>query len=351
MEVNRRERLIGTFAQLGKLMGHLAAGEPWPGYDCGLAQTEFQDFEQLIATHFHSNGWFTPANIRKALGAWSTALSPENLQQWLKNYPEVSGTSRHVGIICAGNIPMVGFHDVLSVILAGHNALIKLSSDDNKLIPSLLLCAEKWAPELKQQYRIIPQKLSGFDAVIATGSNNTARYFHYYFKDIPHIIRKGRTSLAILSGHETDEQLTALGNDIFDYFGLGCRSVSKIYIPENFDLNRFFGAIYPFNEVVNHNKYANNYDYNKAVWLLNKEQLLDNGFILLKEDKSLASPTGSLYYERYADIQTLNAQLQQQAEQIQCIVAEDKVPFGQSQHPALWDYADNVDTMQFLVTL
>lgn len=351
MEVNRRERLIGTFAQLGKLMGHLAQNEPWPGYGCGLAQSEYEDFEQLITTHFQYNGWFTAANIRKALGAWSTVLATENLQQWLKDYPAAPSSARQVGIICAGNIPMVGFHDVLSVILAGHKALIKLSSDDNKLIPTLLACAEKWDPELKSSYSIIPQKLTGFEAVIATGSSNTSRYFHYYFKDIPHIIRKGRTSLAILSGNESDEQIQALGNDIFDYFGLGCRSVSKIFIPEDFPLDRFFGAIYSFNDIVNHNKYANNYDYNKAVWLLNQEQLLDNGFILLKEEKALASPTASLYYERYTDINALHTELEQHAEQIQCIVAEGKIPFGHSQQPALWDYADNVDTMKFLMEL
>jgi len=256
-----------------------------------------------------------------------------------------------IGIICAGNIPMVGFHDVLSVIISGHKALIKLSSDDNKLIPALLQLAEKFDPSLKGCYQIIPQKLEGFDAVIATGSTNTSRYFHYYFKDIPHIIRKGRTSVAVLTGNESTEELLGLGNDIFDYFGLGCRSISKIYIPENYKLDTFFEAIFPFNDVINHNKYANNYDYNKAVWLLNKEQLLDNGFVLLKEEQEIASPTASLFYQRYAERDKLNSLLAEKSENLQCIVGEGYIPFGQTQCPMLWDYADNIDTMKFLSSL
>ncbi len=351
MEVQSRDRQIATFSQLGKLIGLFAQGSAWTGFSCGLAQDEYEDFQQLIATHRQFNGWFTEANIQKALTAWSDALTKENLEKWLNAYPERKGNPKNMGIICAGNIPLVGFHDVLSVILAGHKALIKLSADDNKLIPAILHLAEKFDPTLKERYQIIPQKMTGFDAVIATGSTNTARYFHYYFKDIPHIIRKGRTSAAILTGDETDAELGGLGNDIFDYFGLGCRSISKIYIPENYNLDKFFGGIYPFNSVINHNKYANNYDYNKAVWLLNKEDLLDNGFILLKEEKNIASPTASLYYEHYSDAGKLNGFLQSQADEIQCVAGHGHIPFGQTQCPMLWDYADNVDTMKFLTEL
>ncbi len=351
MEVQSRERQIATFSQLGQLIGHFAQGNPWPGFSSGLVQEEYEGFRQLMATHYQSNGWFTEVNIKKSLAAWSEALSQANLEKWLSSYPERKGEPKNIGIICAGNIPLVAFHDVLSVLLSGHNALIKLSSDDNKLIPALLQLAEKFDPAIKGRYQIVPQKMTGFDAVIATGSSNTARYFHYYFKDIPHIIRKGRTSVAILTGDETEAELSGLGNDIFDYFGLGCRSVSKIYIPENYNLDKFFNAIYPFNEIVNHNKYANNYDYNKAVWLLNRENLLDNGFILLKEEKSLASPTASMYYERYSGLNEVTDFLQTKAEAIQCIVGKGNIPFGQTQCPMLWDYADNVDTMLFLSKL
>jgi hypothetical protein len=190
--------------------------------------------------------------------------------------------------------------------------------------------------------------MNDMQAVIATGSNNTSRYFEQYFGHLPHIIRKSRTSVAILSGNESDEELNALGRDIFDYFGLGCRNVSKVYLPEGYDMNRLFNALYPYHEIVNHHKYANNYDYNKAVWLLNAEKLLDNGFMLLKEDTSLASPTGSLYYEYYSNGDEVRSALAARADEIQCIVSRDNVAFGHSQQPALWEYADGVDTLAFL---
>jgi hypothetical protein len=193
--------------------------------------------------------------------------------------------------------------------------------------------------------------MKDMDAVIATGSNNTSRYFEQYFGHLPHIIRKSRTSVAILSGGETDEELKALGRDIFAYFGLGCRNVSKVYLPEGFGIDRLFNALFEYNAIIHHHKYANNYDYNKAVWLLNNESLLDNGFLLLKEDESLASPTGSLYYEHYTDDQELRRNLDERAHEIQCVVSHADIPFGGSQNPALWDYADGEDTLAFLLSL
>lgn len=351
MSIPKKDRHIAAFSQLGKIFDFLSTDSPWPGFSCGLMQEEYVAFQHLIDTHFQTNGWFTAENIKKSLAAWSKALTQTNLEKWLSEYPEKTKNPKNIGIICAGNIPMVGFHDVLSVLLSGHRALIKLSSDDDKLIPAILQMATKLNPELKEQYEIIPSRMTGFEAVIATGSSNTGRYFHYYFKDIPHIIRKSRTSVAILSGDESEEELKALSTDIFDYFGLGCRSISKIYIPENYDLDSFFRAIYEHHPIINHNKYANNYDYNKAVWLLNNENLLDNGFILLKEEASIASPTASLYYERYNDREKLNAFLKTEVENIQCIVGSGEIPFGQAQCPMLWDYADNIDTMKFLSEL
>jgi hypothetical protein len=189
------------------------------------------------------------------------------------------------------------------------------------------------------------------EAMIATGSNNTSRYFEQYFGHVPHIIRKSRTSVAILSGKETDDELKALGRDVFAYFGLGCRNVSKVYLPEGFQIDKLFNALFDYNAIIHHHKYANNYDYNKAVWLLNNEQLLDNGFLLLKEDASLASPTGSLYYEYYEQEEALRESLMARAEEIQCVVSHRDIPFGGSQRPALWEYADGVDTMAFLLAL
>ncbi len=347
------DQRIKAISQLGHVMGLLARNEAWPGFNCGLSKGEYAGINDVIATHHYSNGWFTEANIRKALESWNVALTNENLGKWLAAYPlkDNEAVSKKVGVICAGNIPLVGLHDVICVLLSGHHAMIKLSTSDDKLLPALLQVLVNFETAFASSFSLVKEKLSGQQAVIATGSNNTSRYFRYYFKDIPHIIRKSRTSIAILDGTETAEEIGALGNDIFDFFGLGCRNVSKMYLPQGFDIDRFFKAIYPFNPIVNHNKYANNYDYNKAVWLLNQDNLLDNGFILLKEEKAIASPTASLYYEYYTDAKTLHSELHDVAEELQCIVGHENVAFGSAQCPMLWDYADGVDTMKFLLEL
>ncbi|MCB0762940.1 MAG: acyl-CoA reductase, partial [Flavobacteriales bacterium] len=251
----------------------------------------------------------------------------------------------------AGNIPLVGFHDVMCVLLSGHKAKLKFSSDDNKLFPLLLQVLVKLEPQFAGYMDTTDGKLEGFDAVLATGSNNTSRYFEHYFGHVPHIIRRNRHSAAVLTGSESDEELKALGHDIFDYFGLGCRSVSKLYLPNGYDFNTFFGAIFDFGDIVNHHKYANNYDYNKAVWLLNKEDLLDNGFVLLRKSTDMTSPTGSLHYEFYDSLDQVRTDLQARSEEIQCVVGEGFVPFGKSQSPRLNDYADGVDTMVWLAQL
>jgi hypothetical protein len=347
------DQRIQAFSQLGLLLAPLAQSKSWPGFECGLSEEEYQTLERLIEISHHSNGWFTPENVRKSFAAWHTTLTKENLSKWLEAYsvPTQNDSPRKIGIICAGNIPMVGFHDVLSVLITGHHALIKLSSSDNQLIPALLKVLTKFDPEFENWYSIVPDRMIGQEAVIATGSNNTARYFDYYFRDIPHIIRKSRTSIAILDGSENSDQLKALGSDIFDYFGLGCRNISKVYLPQGFQLNRLFEAIYDHHPIVNHHKYANNYDYNKAVWLLNQDDLLDNGFILLKEEKSIASPTASLYYEYYQDKDALRSSLNEIKDELQCIVSSEDLPFGTTQCPMLWDYADGIDTIKFLLSL
>lgn len=347
------DQRMRAISQLGHVMGLLARNEAWPGFACGLSENEYTAINDIIDTHHFSNGWFTKDNIRKSLEAWHLSLQKENMDKWLSAYDfsNSSNGTKKVGIICAGNIPLVGLHDVICVLLSGHHALIKLSSSDDKLLPALLQVLVNFEPAFAHSFEFVEQKLSGQQAVIATGSNNTSRYFRYYFKDIPHIIRKSRTSVAILDGSETLEEINALGSDIFEYFGLGCRNVSKMYLPVGFDIDRFFNAIYPFNPIVNHNKYANNYDYNKAVWLLNQDNLLDNGFILLKEEKAMASPTASLYYEYYTDKVALKKSLEEVADELQCIVGHDNIAFGQAQCPSLWDYADGVDTMKFLLEL
>ena len=255
----------------------------------------------------------------------------------------------------AGNIPLVGFHDLLCVWVSGHKAVVKLSSEDKLLLPFIVEQLRDRIPEWAEAVTFSDEKITDFDAVIATGSNNTARYFEYYFGKKPHIIRKNRNSVAVLTGKETQEELTALGKDIFQYYGLGCRSISKLFVPENYFFDAFFQAIYAYRDIINEQKYANNYDYNKAVYLMSLYKLLENGFLILKEDKSYASPIATLFYEYYTDTEALKKQLITDTEQIQCVVAKgllpDEIAFGNTQIPQLWEYADNVDTLKFLSNL
>lgn len=345
---------VAAFVQLGKFLSEFRENQPWRDYRNGVSQAESQTFNALIAQLHIYNGWFTESMVRKAIGEWAESLQQKNLEKWVEQYPLINerSSSKTVAIIMAGNIPMVGFHDLLCVLLSGNKALIKLSSDDDKLIPFIILhLVNEIEPSLKNKIKIAEGKLESFDAVIATGSDNSSRYFEYYFGKYPHIIRKNRTSVAVLTGNESDEELQLLGNDIFDYFGLGCRNVSKLFVPADFDLNRFFKAVYSYKEMVNHKKYGNNYDYNKAVYLMNRDDLLENGFLLLKEDKSLHSPLAMLFYERYESEKKVNDFIEQNKEKIQCVVGKNGIPFGTSQSPQLWDFADGVDTMEFLTGL
>lgn len=299
------------------------------------------------------NPWFTPENIRSALSGLAYMLRPEAVREWAGRYENLPKryTAKKVGIVAAGNIPMVAFHDILCALAAGHKAVVKLSAQDRHLLPAFFALVEESGQTGAFELTWTEGRLGETDAVIATGSNNTARYFEYYFGNQPHIIRKNRNTAAVLDGTETEEELYALGTDIFSYFGLGCRNVSKIYVPEDYDLDRFFNAVFPFRDIVNHHKYANNYDYYKALWLMNGEELLDNNFLLLRRSEALAAPPGVLYYERYGEAEALRKKLREQADEIQCIVSHEEVPFGKSQKPELWDYADGVDTMDFLLKI
>ena len=315
----------------------------------------FEDFQNLIQLSQSHNGWYTPENVCFAIQSWATALTEENLDKWLSNYHFNESTPKNIGLILAGNIPLVGFHDFLSVLVSGHNVLVKTSSNDQFLLPFLAKYIIAIEPEFADKITFVEGKLENFDAVIATGSNNTARYFNYYFRDKPSIIRKNRNSVAVLNGKETKEQLEALGEDIFRYFGLGCRNVSKLFVPKGYSFNAFFEAIFKYQDIIHYEKYANNYDYNKAVFLMSNFKLLDNGFLTIKEDNSYTSPISSIFYEYYDSIEDLQIRLQSESEQIQCVVSnnlvENSINFGQTQKPNLWDYADNVDTISFLIAL
>ena len=311
------------------------------------------EFKNLILSASNSNAWFSPEEVEKALKALNDMLNESDIETWFKDI-KISETPKKVGLILAGNIPMVGFHDVISVLATGNIALIKLSSSDDKLLPALFKRLIAIEPLFADRI-IYVERLKDFDAVIATGSNNTSRYFEFYFGKVPNIIRKNRNSVAVLTGKESKEEIAMLGHDIFDYFGLGCRNVSKLYIPEDYDIKYFYEPLEPFQPIINHFKYNNNYDYNKSIYLVNAATHYDNGFLLLKEDVNMVSPLAVLYYERYQNIEEVQERLNQEAENIQCVVSNANLKVnttvlapGQSQHPRLWDYADNVNTIEFL---
>jgi len=308
------------------------------------------EFELLLKRSEIENPWFTLDNQKFALKQWTELLTEENISSWLKNY-SVSKISKRVGLILAGNIPLVGLHDVVSVVLSGHIPLIKLSSKDKQMVPFFLKKWNEFSGGVVA-YELV-ERLENFDAVIATGSNNTARYLEYYFKDHLSIIRKNRTSAAVLKGDETPEELQLLAEDIFRYFGLGCRNVTRVFIPEDFVIDRLFESFVGFQDIINHHKYANNYDYNRAVYLLNQDKFWDNNFVMLKEDEKLFSPLSVINFSRYSSLDEVKSFIAENEENIQCIVAKDElgldsIPFGEAQHPALDTYADNVDTMKFL---
>lgn len=343
------------FIELGKFLSQFSEEGNVKNPSVLFNEHFFEDFENLIHLSQSHNGWYTPENVYFSIQSWAKALAEENLNQWLSTYKFVPKEPKKIGLILAGNIPLVGFHDFLSVLITGNNVLIKTSSNDQFLLPFLAKYLIAIEPEFSSKITFVEGKLENFDAVIATGSNNTARYFEYYFKDKPSIIRKNRNSVAVLNGEESKQQLVALGEDIFRYFGLGCRNVSKLFVPKGYSFNAFFEAIFEYQDVIHYEKYANNYDYNKAVFLMSNFKLLDNGFLTIKEDSSYASPISSIFYEFYDAVEDLQIRLQTENEQIQCIVSNDlvenSIAFGQTQKPNLWDYADNVDTISFLLTI
>lgn len=312
----------------------------------------------LIENEQYHNAWFTPANVSEAVTAIGNMLNQADLTTWLSKYVlETGKPSKNVGLILAGNIPLVGLHDVLCVIASGNKALIKASSQDARLIKAVLEKLVAIDPDFAGSFSFV-DRLEGFDAIIATGSNNSSRYFDYYFGKVPNIIRKNRNSIAVLGGKETAAELFNLGHDILDYYGLGCRNVSKILVPEGYDFTFFFESIEDHKAIINHHKYNNNYDYNKSIYLVNGDKHFDNGFLMVKEDDRLTSPLSVLFFNYYHDMAGVENIIDQNVENIQCIVSKlplqvtnQVVGFGQSQQPKLWDYADGVDTMEFLSSL
>lgn len=344
---------IEAFVKLGEFLGECCTAIENKTSMHGENLEWFLKFSHTIETAHHHNGWFTQENLLFALKQWSLALSKDTLEHWLSNYDLSKNQTKRVALILAGNIPLVGFHDLLAVLITGNTAIVKLSSNDKLLLPLIVDYLVFLNPNFTDSVRFTEERLTGFDAVIATGSNNTARYFEYYFGKKPNIIRKNRNSVAILTGKESELELAALGEDIFRYYGLGCRSVSKLFVPKGYNFDRFFTAQFPHNQIINQHKYANNYDYNKAVYLMSEFNILDNGFLMLKEDASYASPIATIFYETYATQEVIKQRIASDKEAIQCVVSNglfsNEIAFGKTQTPELWDYADGVDTVEFLL--
>jgi len=332
------EKRIKTFHQLGEKIKNLSSEEK----------------ESLYMRTANENPWFTSTNVEQALTGIAKFLDQQVLEKWCSGY-SFSSSSRKVGVAMAGNIPLVGFHDLLCVILSGHQLIAKLSSSDTVLMnfirDSLLEIDNSLAEKI-----LFEERLNGVEAVIATGSDNTSRYFEYYFRNIPHIIRKNRTSCAVILGEESSDEFLVLGKDIFSYFGLGCRNVSKIYVPENFDFVSMLKSLEPYQPIINHHKYANNYDYQKSILLVNQIHFYDTGYLILTKSENLVSPISNVYYEYYQDQNDLDLKLKSKEEKIQCIVSargwyKKSIAFGEAQYPSVNDYADGVDTMKFLSTI
>jgi hypothetical protein len=332
MKLQERKELL---VQLGEYM--LSNNEEW---------------QQVKQRSFLDNNWFIPEFVYLSIkNIAANFLQPEQVQKLIDDYkiPEGNLSPKKVGIVMAGNIPLVGFHDLLCVFLTGHYAWIKPSSKDEALIRHLINKMTGWNAEAKQ-YAFISDMLKNCDAYIATGSNNSARYFEYYFRNHPTIIRKNRTSVAILEGNESKEELESLADDVYQYFGLGCRNVTKIFVPEKYDFLPLLEAFKKYNYLINHHKYKNNYDYNLAVHILNNHYYMTNGSIILVEDPSPFSRIGQLHYEYYINADEVRRKLLLD-KNIQCVTGKHSIPLGEAQCPRINDYADGVDTIKFLLDL
>jgi hypothetical protein len=337
--ISRNQR-INAFIELGKYL---------------TDPQHASEIEDWATAAYRKNNWFTPENAKTSLSAIATGfLDKNNLTTWADSYSPPNNILK-IGVIMAGNIPAVGFHDALCILISGHILMAKPASDDQILIRMILEKLIEIEPGFREQIQFV-ERLNDADAYVATGSDNTARYFHYYFSKKPHIIRKNRTSVAVLDGTESTKELSALGHDIFRYYGLGCRNVSKLYVPSGYDFTKFYESVESYaTTCLHHHKYFNNYEYNKSILLVNRTLHYDNGFLLLTENKALVSPISVVHFEYYNTETELMPLLSESSEKIQCMVgnldAPGTLPFGKAQQPGLTDYADSVDTMAFLADL
>jgi hypothetical protein len=338
MKISER---IDAFAKLGEVLRNSLSGN-----ENGKAE----EFNDIINSQHLTNPWFTPENVTASIKSIAEELTLDNLAEWTGHYPALQSVIKPltVGVIMAGNVPLAGFHDFMCVLLSGNRIIAKTSSKDSGLIVKIadILCTIE--PRFTDMMDFTEGYLKNPDAVIATGSNNSSRYFEYYFGKYPHIIRNNRNSIAVIEGNETETELERLGSDIFLYFGLGCRNVSKIYIPEGYEISSLIPYWQSFSGIIKHSKYANNYDFNKAVFIVNREKFLDSGYLLLREEKGLSSPVAVIYYEYYKSLSALQIETEELKVNIQCIVGHHHLPFGKAQSPYLWDYADGIDTLEFL---
>lgn len=333
---------------LGEVFRRFSSGERSGGHLAGL--------EKAVELAGIQNPWFTRENILLSIESWAEALDGASVGKWLAQYEKDLSNNRprnKIGMVMAGNIPMVGLHDLLCVFLSGHDARVKLSEQDKVLLPFVSGILSEHDPLWREQCIFTEGKLEDFDAIIATGSNNSSRYFEYYFGKYPHIIRRNRNSAAVIRGNESAEELEGLGLDIFAYFGLGCRNISKLYIPQGYDITELFPFFEKYNAVILHHKYVNNYDYQKSILIINRLPHRDSGFVLMTENDALVSPVSVIHYQYYDNERSLRAGLDRNEDQIQCVAGDlddtETVPFGRTQFPCLWDYADQVDTMAFLL--
>ena len=315
-------------------------------------------FENLLNKVNQRNPWFTKESVVQSLSVWANLLESNNLNHFISRYETVLFEKKNdkvVLLILAGNIPLVGLHDVICSFLSGSKSMIKVSSKDALLLSYLIEQIKTINSTASDYFEISETKAQGFTHVIATGSNNSARYFDHYFSKFPNIIRKNRSSLAIITQETTDTELEYLANDVFQYFGLGCRNVTQLCVPHSFDFDRLKNAFNSYATIINHNKYANNYDYHKAIALMNGDPFIDFEFILLQNKSMLKSPLGVLHYNFYENVTEVDSYIQEHRANIQCVVSSqstsfNEVNFGQTQQPKLWDFADQIDTLQFLLS-
>ncbi len=350
---------LEAFECLGKVLVDIGENTPRVEIHDREVVDSCLEVNRLATESTRYNGWFDEVNVRRMLYSLGESLQKENLLLWTDTYRTTLLKQREektVGVVMAGNVPAVGFHDFLTVLMSGNKLTAKLSSDDVKLLPAIAEILFSIEPGFHKYVQFTDGTLKSFDAVIATGSNNTSRYFDYYFSAYPHIIRKNRNGVAVLTGNETKNNLQGLADDIFFYYGLGCRNVSKLFIPEGYDFGPLLKILENRAEVAENHKYFNNYEYNKAIFLVNGRAHFDTGNLLAVEDQTTASPMSVIHYEYYSNPEELKNIIETEAEKIQCLVTgsdlfENRVPFGKTQYPELWDYADGMDTLEFILSL